>query len=169
MRFAVVILLFLSMTACGPTTPKRTGNAAVVLTPESMVAQVRTAGLQGNDLTVAPLRDPQVEDLRNTATQAEARKDIVAAQSAIDLALKISTMDPDLLQWQAELSLLKKNWVQAENFAQLSYDKGPKLGALCRRNWKTLSFARKAKNDVAGAQRADQQIAQCTVTPPPRY
>ena len=168
MRFLVVILLFLLMTACGPTTPKRTGNATELI-PASMVAQIRSAGLQGKDLTVAPLRDPQVEDLRNMATSAEARNDIVAAHAAIDLALKISTMDPDLLQWQAELFLLKKDWAQAESFAQLSYNKGPKLGALCRRNWKTLSFARKAKNDFAGAQHAEQQIVQCTVTPPPRY
>lgn len=167
MRF-LVIIIFVLLTACGPTTPKKM-HGANVLTPESMVAQVRSAGLQGNDLTVAPLRDPQVEDLRNSATQAEARKDIIAAQAAIDLALKISVMDPDLLQWQAELFLLKKNWAQAESFAQLSYNKGPKLGALCRRNWKTLSFARRSKNDVAGMQRADQQIAQCTVAPQPRY
>ena len=167
MRILVITILVL-LTACGPTTPKKT-TATNVLTPESMVAQVRSAGLQGNDLTVAPLRDPQVEDLRNTATQAEARKDIVAAQAAIDLALKISVMDPDLLQWQAELFLLNKNWQQAESFAQLSYNKGPKLGALCRRNWKTLSLARRAKNDVVGTQRADQQITQCTVAPQPRY
>jgi hypothetical protein len=167
MRF-LVIIVFVLLTACGPTTPKKAANVNV-LTPESMVAQVRSAGLQGTDLTVAPLRDPQVEDLRATATQAEARKDIVSAQAAIDLALKISVMDPDLLQWQAELFLLKKNWAQAESFAQSSYDKGPRLGALCRRNWKTLSFARRAKNDVAGAQRAEQQIVQCTVAPPPRY
>lgn len=163
-----IMLCVLMLAACGPSTPKKTGNQTA-LTPEAMVAQVRSVGLQGNDLTVAPLRDPQVEDLRNAATQAEARKDIVAAQAAIELALKISVMDPDLLQWQAELSLLKKNWVQAEGFAQTSYDKGPKLGALCRRNWKTMSFARKAKNDAAGGQRADQQIAQCTVAPQPRY
>jgi len=164
----VVVIVFLLLTACGPAAPKKP-SGATALTPEVMVAQVRSAGLQGKDLTVAPLRDPQVEDLRYTATQAEARKDIPAAQAAIDLALKISVMDPDLLQWQAELFLLKKNWVQAESFALLSYNKGPKLGALCRRNWKTLSFARRAKNDPAGAQHADQQIAQCTVTPPPRY
>ena len=167
MRILAVTILVV-LTACGPTTPKKT-TATNVLTPESMVAQVRSAGLQGNDLTVAPLRDPQVEDLRNTAMQAEARGDIVAAQAAIDLALKISVMDPDLLQWQAELFLLNKNWQQAESFAQLSYNKGPKLGALCRRNWKTLSLARRAKNDVVGTQRADQQIAQCTVAPQPRY
>ena len=167
MRILVITILVV-LTACGPTTPKKT-TATSVLTPESMVAQVRSAGLQGNDLTVAPLRDPQVEDLRNTATQAEARGDIVAAQAAIDLALKTSVMDPDLLQWQAELFLLNKNWQQAESFAQLSYNKGPKLGALCRRNWKTLSLARRAKNDVVGTQRADQQIAQCTVAPQPRY
>ena len=167
MRFVLIAIFFL-LTACAPTGPAKT-RGATTLTPEAMVAQVRSVGLQGADLTVAPLRDPQVEDLRNSATQAEARKDIVAAQAAIDLALKISVMDPDLLQWQAELFLLKKNWAQAETFAQLSYDKGPKLGALCRRNWKTLSFARNAKRDAVGASAAEQQIAKCTVVPQPRY
>ncbi len=167
MRFVVVAIFFL-LTACGPAGPAKT-RGTPVLTPEAMVAQVRSAGLQGTDLTVAPLRDPQVEDLRVAAKQAEDRKDIVSAQAAIDLALKISVMDPDLLQWQAELFLLKKNWAQAESFAKLSYDRGPKLGALCRRNWKTLSFARTAKRDAAGASAAEQQIAKCTVAPQPRY
>ncbi len=166
MRFCIVLAFFL-LTACGAPAPVKTKVAP--LTPEAMVSQVRLAGFQGNDLSVAPLRDPQVEDLRHIATQAEARKDITAAQAAIDMALKISTLDPDLLQWQAELFLLKKNWPQAEASAQLSFDKGPKLGALCRRNWKTLFFARNAKNDMAGAQRANQQITQCTVLPQPRY
>ena len=167
MRFFVVGILFL-LVACGPTGPAKTKGSAI-LTPEAMVAQVRAVGLQGNDLTVAPLRDPQVEDLRNAAAKAETRKDIVSAQSSIDQALKISVMDPDLLQWQAELFLLKKDWMQSENFALSSYNKGPKLGALCRRNWKTLSFARKARRDASGAMVADQQIAKCTVVPPPRY
>ena len=167
MRIVFIIVIFL-LSACGASVPKN-GRGVVALTPDAMVAQVRLSGLQGSDLTVAPLRDPQVEDLRSTATQAEARKDISSAQAAIDLALKISVMDPDLLQWQAELFLLKKNWSYAESFALLSYEKGPKLGALCRRNWKTLSFVRTAKNDVAGAQRAELQIKQCTVVPPPRY
>lgn len=167
MRFFAVSILFL-LAACGPTTPKKTAGPGV-LTPEVMVSQVRAVGLQGNDLTVAPLRDPQVEDLRTAAMQAEARKDIASAQTSIDQALKISVMDPDLLQWQAELFLLKKDWTQAESFALSSYNKGPKLGALCRRNWKTLSFARQARRDVAGALVADQQIAKCTVVPPPRY
>ena len=70
MRFVIVTLLFLSMTACGPTTPKKTG-ATTSLTPESMVAQIRSAGLLGNDLTVAPLRDPQVEDLRKEIQKQE--------------------------------------------------------------------------------------------------
>ena len=54
MRFFVVGIFFL-LVACGPTTPKKTSGPGV-LTPEAMVAQVRAAGLQGNDLTVAPLR-----------------------------------------------------------------------------------------------------------------
>lgn len=164
----IVAFIFLLLIACGPSAPKKASGSAA-LTPEAMVAQVRSAGLQGSDLTVAPLRDSQVEDLRYQATQAEARKDFVSAQAAIDHALTISVMDPDLLQWQAELFLLKKNWVQAESAALASYNKGPKLGALCRRNWKTLSFARRAKKDAAGAMVAEQQIAKCTVVPPPRY
>lgn len=167
MRFFVTAI-FLLLVACGPTGPAKTKGTAT-FTPEAMVSQVRAVGMQGNDLTVAPLRDPQVEDLRNAAAQAETRKDIVSAQSSIDQALKISAMDPDLLQWQAELFLLKKEWVQAESFALSSYNKGPKLGALCRRNWKTLSFARQARKDASGAMVAEQQIAKCTVVPPPRY
>jgi hypothetical protein len=167
----LVSALFLSLVACDstPTKTPRSNIKSHPLTPEQMVAEIRTAGLTGTDLTVAPLRDPQVEDLRQTAMQAEARKDISSAMLALDQALNISTLDPDLLQWKSELLLLKKNWLLAETTAKLSYDKGPKLGALCRRNMKTLGFARKLRGDAAGAMNAERQLATCTVAPPPRW
>jgi hypothetical protein len=163
--------VFLVLTGCDPaTTPtKKVSTKVRPLTPEQMVADVRAAGLMGNDLTVAPLRDPQVEDLRQAVSQAETRKDIASAMLSLDQALKISVLDPDLLQWKAELFLLNKNWSSAETSAQQSYDKGPKLGALCRRNIKTLSFARKLRGDVAGAANAERQLLACTVVPPPRW
>jgi hypothetical protein len=163
--------VFLMLAGCDPaTTPtKKTAAKVRPLTPEQIVADVRAAGSMGNDLTVAPLRDPQVEDLRQAVTVAETRKDIASAMQSLDQALKISLFDPDLLQWKAELFLLNKNWTSAETSAQQSYDKGPKLGALCRRNIKTLSYARKLRGDANGAANADRQLSACTVVPPPRW
>jgi hypothetical protein len=163
--------VFLMLAGCDPaTTPtKKTTVKVRPLTPEQIVADVRAAGSMGNDLTVAPLRDPQVEDLRQAVTVAETRKDIASAMQSLDQALKISLFDPDLLQWKAELFLLNKNWTSAETSAQQSYDKGPKLGALCRRNIKTLSYARKLRGDANGAANADRQLSACTVVPPPRW
>jgi Flp pilus assembly protein TadD len=168
----LVAAIFLLLVACDPTATAPTKSAKAhsrALTPQQMVADVRSAGSMGNDLTVAPLRDPQVEDLRLIAAQAETRSDVNSAMSAIEQALKISVLDPDLLQWKSELLLLNKNWALAESAAQLSYDKGPKLGALCRRNMKTISFAKKLRGDAAGAMNAERQLSACTVTPPPRY
>jgi hypothetical protein len=167
--------LFLALIACttgagtGASSTKSAKQKVKPLTPEQIVADVRAAGAMGNDLTVAPLRDPQVEDLRQAITQAEVRKDVSSAMLALDQALKISVLDPDLLQWKAELLLLNKNWALAETTAQLSYDKGPKLGALCRRNMKALSYAKKFRGDIAGANNAERQLSACTVTPPPRW
>jgi hypothetical protein len=133
-----------------------------------MLAQVRAAGQVGNELDVQPLRDPQVEDLRAQATQAEQKGDYPAADRSLALALRLQPGDPDLLQWQAELALVQRRWTEAETLATRSFDTGPKLGGLCRRNWTTLQFARQARGDGAGAAQAQQRIAACTVAPPVR-
>jgi len=134
----------------------------------TIVEQVRAAGQVGNELDVQPLRDPQVEDLRNTATQAEERGDYAAAQRALSQALQLTPDDPELLQWQAELALATRQWAQAETWATRSYEKGPKLGGLCRRNWMTIHYAAEARGNTAAAMQAQQRVAACTVPPPTR-
>jgi hypothetical protein len=143
--------------------------ATRVLTPSDMLAQVRASGRMGNELDVQPWRDPQVEDLRAAATAAESRGDNAAADKALQHALQLSPDEPELLQWRAELALLRRDWAQAEQLAARSFDKGPKLGGLCRRSWSTIRFAREARADAANAAIAQQRIATCAVTPPPRY
>lgn len=134
----------------------------------SLLLQVRSAGQVGNEVDVQPLRDPQVEDLRNTATQAEESGDFAAAQRALAQALLVTPDDPDLLQWQAELALATRNWAQAEQLATRSYDKGPKLGGLCRRNWTTIRLAFEARGNAVAAAQAQQRVTACTVAPPTR-
>jgi hypothetical protein len=133
-----------------------------------MLAQVRAAGADPNSLDVVPLRDPQVEDLRARAAQREASGDAAGAALAIAQALELQPGDPELLQQSAEYALLQNDWLHAELFARQSYDRGPKLGSLCRRNWTTLRFVLLARGDAPGAQNALQQVSACTVAPPVR-
>lgn len=144
------------------------GPSAKPGSSNNLLLQVRAAGQVGNELDVQPLRDPQVEDLRSTATQAEGRGDFAAAQRALSQALLVTPDDPDLLQWQAELALVTRNWTQAEQLAMRSYEKGPKLGGLCRRNWTTIRLASEARRNGAAAAQAQQRVAACTVAPPTR-
>jgi Flp pilus assembly protein TadD len=134
-----------------------------------LLQQVRSAGQLGNELDVQPLRDPQVEDLRAAATAAEARGDWAAVQRVLAQALQLSPNDPDLLQWQAEIALVAHDFARAQQLAQESWERGPKLGGLCRRNWTTLRLAAESRGDATGASSAQQQAAACAVAPPNRF
>ena len=165
-KFFAVLVLSLLLVGCGSS---NTSNSnARRSTPAEMLQQVRAVGETGNELDVHPLRDPQVEDLRASASRSESRGDYPAASAALTKALSIAPNDPELLQWQAELALANKNWALAEQFATRSFDKGPKLGGLCRRSWMTRKFARQAMGDAANAAIAQQQIGKCAVPPPVR-
>lgn len=168
---AVLAVLVTSLlSACTGSTSSALGDSRTTtkLDSNSMVVRVRTAGQIGNELDVQPLRDPQVEDLRATATQAEGRGDFATAKRALSQALLVTPEDPDLLQWQAELALATRDWPQAEQLATRSFARGPKLGGLCRRNWTTLRFAAEARGNAAVAAQAQQRLAACTVAPPTR-
>jgi hypothetical protein len=156
--------------ACSTTAPEAKNDAhANVPAPREMVAEVRQAGIAtSTELTVTPLRDPQVEDLRDRAKVLEARSDIAGAAQAIAQAMTLVPGDPELLQQAAEYALYRKDWQHAAFFAQESFDRGPKLGGLCRRNWTTLRFVRLVHGDAIGVQDAAQRIATCTVAPPAR-
>ncbi len=138
-------------------------------TPASLLQQVRSAGQVGDELDVQPLRDARVEDLRNEATAAEARADYAAAASLLAQAAKLTPEDPDLLQWQAEMALVGKDWGRASALANQSWERGPKLGGLCRRNWTTLQLVAESHGDEPAAAQAQQRVAACTVPPPNRF
>lgn len=137
--------------------------------PATLLQQVRSAGLIGDELDVQPLRDPRVEDLRSQASAAEVRGDYGAATNLLAQAAKYTPEDPDLLQWQAEMALVGKDWSQASLLAKQSWEQGPKLGGLCRRNWTTLQLVAESRGDAAAAAQAQQRVAACTVPPPTRY
>ena len=168
---ALAILSLLCLAGCSgstssgftdsrPQTRLGSGNA--------LLNQVRSAGQVGNELDVQPLRDPQVEDLRASATQAERRGDFASAQQSIAQALLIAPEDPDLLQWQGEMALVAHDWARAEQLAMRSFERGPKLGGLCRRNWMTIHLAAQARRNAAQALQAQQRVSTCTVAPPLR-
>lgn len=169
MKTPLICALVLVLAACssGSPPPSR-GTPVAKADPAAMLAQVRAAGENGNELEVQPLRDPQVEDLRSKAEALEGQGKFKAAVAALDQALQISTGDPDLLQWKAELALRQRAWQQAEVLANESFTKGPKLGGLCRRNWTTIQLARSSRGDEAGAEVARRQVDGCTVAPPVR-
>ncbi len=163
--------LTLGMSACSPTAtpPASTGNLrAAVPAPQEMVAQVRAAGRSADGLEVTPLRDPQVAELRARAAKLETQSDLAGATQAIAQALTLAPGDTELLQQAAEYALYQKDWKQAEIFAQQSWDRGPKIGSFCRRNWTTLRFVRLVRGDGAGVQDATVKVAACTVEPPAR-
>lgn len=169
-RAALSIALSFGIAACSPDAPQAGGNLrADVPPPREMLAQVRAAGVSNaTELQVTPLRDPQVEDLRARATTLETQSDIAGAAQAISQALTIVPGDPELQQQAAEYALYEQDWAHAAAFARQSYDRGPKVGALCRRNWTTLRFVSLVHGDANGVQAATQQVATCTVAPPVR-
>lgn len=170
LRGATVLMLAV-VTACSGGTGAGLGDRPAGTRAGSgsaMLAQVRAAGQMGNELDVQPLRDPQVEDLRASATAAEARGDYAGAQGALATALTLSPDDPELLQWQAEMFLAARDWTRANQLATRSFERGPKLGGLCRRNWATIRLAAEARGDALLSGQAQQRMGSCTVLPPVR-
>jgi len=167
----VVVGIVCVLTACSGGTSAGLAHApaAVRAAPAaSLLQQVRAAGQLGVELDVQPLRDPQVQDLRTAATAAEGRGDFDAARASIDKALLLAPADPDLLQWRAELSLVRREFSEAQQLAQRSFDIGPKSGGLCRRNWTTIQLAAESRGDQSRADRAREQAAGCRIAPPVR-
>lgn len=168
---SVLIATALLLAGCGGSTSSAITESTKTTRASNLnnaLAQVRAAGVIGNELDVQPLRDPQVEDLRSAATRAEERGDFAGARGILTQALLITPEDPELLQRQAEMALAEHQWAQAEQLATRSYAKGPQLGGLCRRNWTTLRIAAQARGDGVAAAQAQQRVGVCTVAPPTR-
>ena len=169
LRIVATALGLAVLAACSaPPAPQKVAPRAPV--PErDVLAEVRAAGAEGQDsLDVQPLRDPVITDLREAATRHESARDWKKADAALAEALMLTPDDPDLLQWRAELALVQRDYDEAVRLANASWENGPRLGALCRRNWTAIRIARELTGYPDAATAAAGQVARCTVEPPVR-
>lgn len=176
---ALALALGMLLAAC-TTTPTADLPALPSFDAVAAVAAIRAAGhAAASELDVQPLRDTQVEDLRQQASALEARRMYRAAADALDKALAITPDDPALLQERAETALLLHHLPDAERFALRAYATGSKVGPLCRRHWETIAQARTGQAGAppqagavaatATAADARRQRDACTVAAPSRY
>ncbi len=138
------------LAACvsGPVANPRAAPSAPPPDLDAMYAAVQAAGRNDDrELAVQPLRDPQVDDLREQAASALSRRDLAAAADALNQALLIVADDPAILQERAEVALLAADLPRAETLAQRAIDLGSAAGPLCRRHWETLRQVRQYQLD----------------------
>ena len=162
------------LAACATGTPE---PAAPAFDTAAAVRAVRAAGeADDKELSVQPLRDPQVEDLRQDAVALEARGMVQGAADALDRALAITPDDPALLQERAEVALLLGDTGMAAQLAMRAFELGSQVGPLCRRHWETIAQVRLATPSPAEGAPAPASVEEarerrdaCTVAPPPRF
>jgi len=138
----VAFALTVALAACAtvpsapPSQPTALPNG---VTPQQMVASIRAAAA-GNvaELDVQPLRDGQVEDLRQEAAALEARGQYQEAAGLLQQALAVNPDDPAVLQEMAEVAVLLWQFDQAEQLARRAHGLGSGVGPLCRRHWATV-------------------------------
>ncbi len=165
-RLAVIASLF-ALSACGtlPADTSPSASAVPQMAPEQRLAAVvaASAGADDRELAVQPLRDPEVQDLREDAAAAIAARNYPAAADALNQALLIAADDPAILQERAEVALLQAEYERAETLARRAFDLGSRVGPLCRRHWATIEQARLARGLQQDAASAHAQIEACTV------
>lgn len=139
-----VFPLFLMMLAGCATAPvPETPVARDPVTPEQRVAAIlAAAGDDDRELAVQPLRDPQVEDLREKAQRARAARDYAGAAEALNQALLLVPEDPAVLQERAEVALSQGDYARADTLAQRAFQLGSQVGPLCRQHWETVRQVR---------------------------
>lgn len=166
----VAALLALALAGCRSTSSALPPVFIDPVSPAQRLAQVDAlANSVDDELSVQPLRDPQVEDLREQARHARDQGDLAQAISALEHALSLLDSDPALLQERAELALLAADPRQAEDYARRALDLGSRTGPLCRRHWATIWQARQAREEAINADSAHAQIEGCTVPPIQRF
>jgi hypothetical protein len=118
---------------------------------------------------VVPLPDPAVDDLRQRATQALRERRWDEADADLQAALALRPEDPALWQARAEAAIGRASWADVETFATRSHALGPKVGALCVRNWLSVFAARIEIGDAVGAATARAAVQRCVVDAPARF
>ncbi|MBJ7576110.1 hypothetical protein [Luteimonas sp. MC1828] len=170
LRIALACVLFAALAACASAPTIAPSTSLTSATPAEMVAAIRASAGDGEgELSVQPLRDNEVEDLRDQAHRLEAQGHVADAAKALDHAITIVPGDPALLQERAELALLLGDRAAAASLAERAFALGSQVGPLCRRHWATLEQVRLLEGDAAGAAAAKAAIDACRIGPPARY
>jgi tetratricopeptide (TPR) repeat protein len=166
----VILVALLGSCATSPPRAPAPAQPAIVAPPAptrlELLAEVRAAAEDAGDvIQVAPLRDPAVTDLLDEAAELERIGELTAAAGRLQQALALTPGDPQLMQEYAELLLALEQLDDAEALAARSFEAGPQLGGLCRRNWATVQIARRQRGDGDGAAEAAAQMGRCIVEP----
>lgn len=142
-------LILLALAGCASAPAPEPPAARDPATPEQRVAAIHAAaGDDDRELAVQPLRDPQVEDLREKAQQARAVRDYAAAADALNQALLLVPEDPAVLQERAEVAMLQGDYGRADTLAQRAFQLGSQVGPLCRQHWETVRQVREHQRAV---------------------
>lgn len=137
----------------------------------AVAEQVRApaGGEDSRGLQVYPLRNPAVQELEKAAEAAQAEGRLDRAEALLERAIRIESRDPELLQRMAELQLARGDFEQAEHYAMRSWELGPQVGDLCRRNWQAMALARERSGQVIAAEQARERLGICRLEPPERF
>ncbi|SEL66740.1 Tetratricopeptide repeat-containing protein [Pseudoxanthomonas sp. GM95] len=163
-RLALTAALLLPLAACVTEPAPAPTPAPPKLTPtQALNAVLAVAKADDRELAIQPVRDPEVEDLREASVAAQKRGDWKASAEALNQALLISPEDPAVLQERAEVALALGEWDRAETLSRKALELGSKTGPLCRRHWATIEQSQLARNQDQNAASAHAQIASCTV------
>lgn len=168
-RALAVLAASLALAACTSTPPPPPPVVDTTTPAQRMAAVQAAAGADDKELSVQPLRDPQVDDLRHVATERREAGDLAGAAEALDQALPLVESDPGILQERAEIALLQGDWARAETLARKAVSLGSRTGPLCRRHWATVEQAHLARGEKENATSAHAQIEGCTVPGIKRY
>lgn len=166
--FAAAVLLGLAACASAPVAPPV--QSLTGATPAQMVEYVHAAAGDGaGELNVQPLRNAEVEDLRQQAERLLQSGHADDAAAALDHAITLVPDDPALLQERAEVALLMSDFTRADALAAQAQALGSGVGPLCRRHWAVREQVRLVQGDAAGAAAAKGAMAECRVAPAQRW
>lgn len=136
----------------------------------TLAEQVRGVGTDTQTgLQIYGLRNPIVTDMMGKAMVAEKRRDFDQALRLLDRALVIEPNAPDILQQVAEVQLEQGRWTDAITNITKSIELGPRLGHLCKRNWRGLVVAYQNLGQWDQVGRAEARIPLCERTRPDRF
>lgn len=136
----------------------------------TLADQIRGVGHDSEQgLQIFGLRNPIVTDLMEQALAAERNRAYQRSAMLLNEALMIEPDAPDILQQLAEVMIEQGKWADARTLALRSLELGPKLGHLCKRNYRALSVAYEQLNDRYEADKAWARVALCERSRPERF